>query len=176
MFVGAQPTSNGRSASVSNVIIPIAITVPLLKKVFIRITGNEKYLRWLYQGGKHGPFAHLQAGQLRREARVTPCRGHFLQLAQAKYQQLTCAAGRSDPSRRPVNTADFFDAFAIDFGDGTPLLRLCRPGVRRWRGYLATQPLAARRAAHLCVTYNALLFLRRQLVNGSACWATTTCW
>ncbi len=40
MFVGAQPTSNGRSTSVSNVIIPIAITVPLLD-ADQNFTGNE---------------------------------------------------------------------------------------------------------------------------------------
>ncbi len=66
-----------------------------------------------------------------------------------------------------VNTADFFDAFAIDFGDGTPLFAFVAgeyvDGIIA--SCLATHPLPPD-VLPIFVTYNALLFYGGDPVNG----------
>jgi hypothetical protein len=172
MFVGSQPTSGGQSTAVTNVIIPIAITVPLLD-ANQNFTGTEV----TFDGSTK--VANTVRSPIFRSANfaVDPKAGRT-QWGDAMQRVTFFKSLKPDTSdwhvllatpiiAPTVNTSDFFDGFAIDFGDGTPLFAFVAgeyiDGIIA--SYLATHPLPPD-VLPIFVTYNALLFYGGDPVNG----------
>jgi hypothetical protein len=154
----------GANTAITNVIIPIAITVPLLD-ANQNFTGTEVTF---YGSTK---VANTVRSPIYRSANfaVDPKAGKT-QWGDAMQRVTFFNSLKPDtndwhvllatPIIAPtVNTSDFFDGFAIDFGDGTPLFAFISgeyiDGIIA--SYLATHPLPPD-VLPVFVTYNSLLF------------------
>jgi hypothetical protein len=164
MFVGSQPKSGGRSTAITNVIIPVAITVPLVD-ANLNFTGTEV----TFDGSTK--VANTLRSPIYRSANfeVDPKAGRT-QWGDAMQRVTFFNSLKPDtkdwhvlldtPIIAPtVNTADFFDGFALDLGDGGPVVAFIAgeflDGI--FASYLATHPLPPD-VLPVFVTYNALLF------------------
>ena len=172
MFVGSPPVSHGKTTSVNNIIIPIAITVPLFDAAG-NFTGNEV----TFDGSSRVPNtvaspifrpAHFAVGN---QAGTTQW-GDAMQRV-TFFSSLTPDADAWHVQLEApfiadtVATADFFDGFAIDFADGTPLFAFV-PGEfidGIVASYLATHTIKPD-TLPIFATYNALLFYGGDPING----------
>lgn len=162
MFVGSDPARGG-ATFIRNTIIPISITLPLYDPNFnplgeMTFDGASKVANTL-ASPIYSPASY--AG---------PPGAGLTQWGDA--MQRTTFFGSMNPARRDwhvllappriaetVNTADFFDGFAIDFGDGSPPLAFVAgefiDGIIA--SYLASNPPRPGEVP-IFVSYNALLF------------------
>ena len=151
---------------------PDCVTVPLFDAAG-SFTGNEV----TFDGSTKVPNTvaspHLPAGAFRRgqSGQHSPvgrrdAARDLLQLADAGLRRLARAA-QAPFITDTVATADFFDGFAIDFGDGTPLFAFVAgefiDGIIG--SYLATHTIKPD-TLPIFATYNALLFYGGDPING----------
>jgi hypothetical protein len=164
MFVGSQPVSGGQTTAVKNVIIPITVTVPVLD-TNLNFTGAEVTLDGsskvdntlhspIYRRAEFAVDSH--AGRTQWGDAMQRVTFYKSLLPHANSWHVLLAHPVIAPT---VNTADFFDGFAIDFGDGSPLFAFMAgefiDGIIA--SYLATNPLPPD-VLPIFVTYNNLLF------------------
>jgi len=176
MFVGSEPKSHGKATFVQNTIIPIAITLPLFtvdSKGNLHFTGTEVTF-----DGASKVKATLRSPIFSPAVFNVPPQAGQTQWGDAMqrttfFQELL---PRSDNWHvlldtpvitATVNTADFFDGFAVDFGDGTPIFAFVAgefiDGIIA--SYLATQDVDPH-SVPIFVTYNQLLFFGGDINNG----------
>jgi hypothetical protein len=168
MFVGSQPKSHGKSTLVPNTIIPISITLPLAtvdSQGNLNFTGTEVTF-----DGSSKVKATLRSPIFSPAVFNVPPGAGRTQWGDAMqrttfFQQLL---PRSDDWHvlldtpavtATVTTADFFDGFAVDFGDGTPIFAFVAgefiDGIIA--SYLGSQDIDPG-SVPIFVTYNQLLF------------------
>ena len=164
MFVGSTPKSGGRTTAITNVIIPLAITVPLLDQDLnflgteVTFDGSTKVANTI-----HSPIyrsAHFAVDPPAGKTQWGDAMQRVTFFNSLKPDANDWHVLLASPIIAPtVNTSDFFDGFAIDFGDGTPLFAFISgefiDGIIA--SYLATHPLPPD-VLPIFVSYNALLF------------------
>jgi hypothetical protein len=176
IFVGGTPQSKGKTTTIRNQIIPISITLPLMTvddTGHLVNTGEEFTL----DGSSKVPLT-VASPIFQPASFAVPSAAGVTQWGDA--MQRTTFFGSLQPNTsgwhvlldRPriqatVVTADFFDGFAIDFRDGTPIFAFVAgefiDGIIA--SYLATQPIDADEVP-IFATYNALLFYGGDINTG----------
>ena len=175
MFVGSDPKSHGKTTLVPNTIIPISITLPLAtvdSQGNLNFTGTEvtfdgaSKVKSTLRSPIFSPAVfNVPPGAGRTQWGDAMQRTTF-------FQQLL---PRSDDWHvlldtpvvtATVTTADFFDGFAVDFGDGSPIFAFVAgefiDGIIA--SYLGSQDIDPG-SVPIFVTYNQLLFYGGDMNN-----------
>jgi len=168
VFVGGAPQSKGKTTTIRNRIVPISITVPL---AVIDSSGNLVFTGQEVTFDGTPKVAPTVASPIFQSASfAVPSGAGQTQWGDAMQRTtffsslLPSTGGWHVLLDRPridatVVTGDFFDGFAIDFGDGTPLFAFIAgefiDGIIA--SYLASQDIDPSEVP-IFATYNALLF------------------
>lgn len=178
IFAGSTPQSHGKTTTIRNRIIPISITLPLYT---VDSSGHLVFTGQEYTLDGTSKVANTVSSPIFQPAifAVPPGAGQT-QWGDAMQRVTFWGSLQPDPGGwhvllgRPridatVVTADFFDGFAIDFQDGTPIFAFVAgefiDGIIA--SYLATQDIDPDEVP-IFATYNALLYYGGD-INAGCC-------
>ena len=167
MFVGSEPKSHGKTTLVQNTIIPIAITLPLaefdaqgnlvLTGAEVTFDGSTKVKNTLKSPIFSPAVFNVPPGAGRTQWGDAMQRTTFFSELQPKSDDWHVFLD-TPVVAATVNTADFFDGFAFDFGGGLVVAFVAGEFIDGIiASYLATQDIDPH-SLPIFVTYNQLLY------------------